>query len=619
MTTHYLACDLGAESGRLMLGTLSDGRLALEELHRFPNTPIKVEGSLCWDVPRLFDELKAGLKKAAARKLPFASISCDSWGVDYLLYRADGSLLSPTFHYRDVRTARGVENTYAKGDWPAIFAETGIQFMPLNTIFQLAAESPARLEQAQLILSVGCAFNHWLCGVARFEESMASTTQLYDPITRSWSDHLIEVLGLPRRMFPRIVPSGTRLGFLKEDLARETSLPTIEVIASCSHDTGAAVAAIPATGADWSEPERSEADSREDPVIQLYLRQLDQVPTLAPEEESELAARSRSDENARARLIEAYLAQVAKVARDYEGAGLSLLDLIQEGNLGLLKAVERFDPAKGGRFSTYASWWIRQAIRRAWVRESRIASFPLGEPRWAYLSSGTWSLMGVESATPVLTDACRELNFTNEIGYGGSVRLLKNISGLWLVQECRREWAKADQEFDYATLTKLAAEAPPFVSLINPADARFISPDDMPGRIAALCRETGQPVPATPGAFIRCALEGLALLYRRTLGQIEQLIGKKIERLHIVGGGSRNDLLNQFTANALQIPVLAGPVEATAAGNVLVQAIALGHLPSLAAARQVVRDSWPLTKFEPQDAPVWDEAYRRFEKVLSSV
>lgn len=487
MRTHYLACDLGAESGRLMLGTLDEGRLTLEELHRFANTPIKVAGSLCWDIAGLFTQLTAGLKLAAARQRPLASVSCDSWGVDYVLFDAEGRLIEPTFHYRDARTARGIENALRRLPWPEIFAETGIQFMPLNTLFQLAAESAERLQRARLILGVGDAFNYWLSGVARWEESLASTTQLYNPIARDWSDRLLSSLGLPRRAFAPIVPAGTRLGRLKDALARDTGLGAIEVVASCSHDTGAAVAAVPAT----------------------------------------------------------------------DGA-------------------------------------------------------------WAYLSSGTWSLMGVEAAQPVITEACREMNFTNEMGFGGSVRLLKNLSGLWLVQECRREWAKAGQDFDYAALTRLAAEAPPFTALINPADPRFLPPDDMPGRLAAFCRETGQPAPATPGAFVRCALESLALLYRHTLKQIEQLLGRRIDRLHVVGGGSKNDLLNQFTANALQIPVLAGPVEATAAGNVLVQAIALGHLPSLAAARAVVQASWPLRTFEPTDAAAWDEAYGRFRALLNA-
>ena len=485
MTTHYLACDLGAESGRLMLGTLASGKLSLEEIHRFPNTPVKTGTALHWNITALFDELKAGLKKAAARKLPITSISTDSWGVDYLLYDSRGAIIEPTFHYRDARTAQGVANAKARVDWPTIYAETGIQFMPLNTIFQLAAESPERLAEARQLLLIGDAFNYFLCGAAKNEESLASTTQLYNPRTKSWSKKLLTALNLPKKLFGPIVPSGTRLGPMKKELAAEVGLPQIEVIASCSHDTGAAVAAVPASGQNW-----------------------------------------------------------------------------------------------------------------------------------AYLSSGTWSLMGVEWPHPVITEQGRELNFTNEIGYGGSVRLLKNIVGLWLVQECRREWARHGKDYDYATLTRLAAEAKPFVSLINPADPRFVSPDDMPAKIAAFCKETGQPVPATHGAFVRCALESLALFYRVVLRQLETLVGRRIERLNVVGGGSRNTLLNQFTANALQIPVMAGPIESTALGNILVQAMTLGHLPSLAAAREVVRHSFEVTTVKPQAAAQWDAAFTRFEKLL---
>ena len=507
MTTHYLACDLGAESGRLMLGSLEDGRLSLEELHRFPNGPVKSGASLHWDIPRLFAELKTGLKEAARRNLPIASISTDSWGLDYMLFSEDGALMGPTFHYRDGRTGQGSAVTLAKVDWKTIFEETGIQFMALNTLYQLAAESRERLQRARHLLLIGDGFNFLLSGEARAEETLASTSQLYNPRTRTWSRRLLDALELPERLFPPIVPAGSRLGALKDEIARETGLwglaaetpgegrrdacPTkadgLEVIAGCSHDTGAAVVAVPACG---------------------------------------------------------------------------------EG--------------------------------------------------WAYLSSGTWSLIGVELTAPILTDACRELNFTNEIGFGGSVRLLKNIVGLWLVQECRRDWAQAGQRYDYETLTNLAAEAQSFTSLINPADPRFVSPEDMPARIAAFCRETGQPVPATPGATIRCVLESLALLYRSALSQIERLVGKKIERLHIVGGGSRNALLNQFTANALQIPVLAGPVEATAAGNILVQAITLGHLPSLAAARAVVRASSELRRFDPSELTVWERAFERFRSLIGS-
>jgi rhamnulokinase len=485
MITRYLACDLGAESGRLMLGSLAEGKLSLEELHRFANTPLRTGGSLAWNLPQLFAELKTGLKKAAALRLPLASISTDSWGVDYLLLDSHGALMEPAFHYRDARSARGVEKAKARVAWPAIFDETGIQFMPLNTIFQLAAEAPERLASAAQMLMIADGFNYFLGGQACVEESNASTSQLYNPRTRQWSKALLHALDLPDRLFPPIVPSGSRIGSLRPELMRESGLPAIEVIASCSHDTGAAVAAVPATGGSW-----------------------------------------------------------------------------------------------------------------------------------AYLSSGTWSLLGVELSAPLLNAACRELNFTNEIGYGGSVRLLKNISGMWLVQECRRQWAAAGRNFNYETLTSLAAEAPPFGSLINPADPRFLAPADMPGAIAAFCRETGQPVPATPGAFIRCALESLALLYSRTLRQLEQLIGRRIERMHIVGGGSRNVLLNQFTANALRRPVLAGPVEATAAGNVLIQALSLGHLPALTALREIVRESFDVAVFKPEAANEWEALSRRFEKLL---
>ena len=483
MPTRYLACDLGAESGRLMLGTLAGGHLTLELLHRFPNAPVRRDGSLCWDIPGLFVELKRGLRLAAGRQFSYASISADSWGVDYVLFDAAANLMEPAFHYRDARTARSVASVKSALPSEIVFAETGIQSLAVNTIFQLAAETPQRLARATRMLMIADAFNFWLSGTAVVEESNASTTQLYNPLSRSWSKPLLEALHLPAKLFPPVVPSGTRLGALKKDIAQESGLPEIEVIASCSHDTGAAVAAIPAA------------------------------------------------------------------------AG-----------------------------------------------------------HWAYLSSGTWSLMGVEEPLPLMNESCRELNFTNEIGYGRSVRLLKNIVGLWVVQECRRAWSATGKEYDYATLTRLAAAAPAFVSLIHPADPRFLAPDNMPEKISAFCHETAQPVPETPGAVIRCVLESMALLYRRTLQQIEQLLNRRLERLHIVGGGSQNHLLNQFTANALEIPVLAGPVEATALGNVLVQALTLGEFQSIEQARQCVRASFPLTTINPQPSElrVWREAYGRF-------
>lgn len=486
MATHYLACDLGAESGRVILGTLDNGRISVEELHRFPNGAVKVAGALHWDFERLLNELKLGMKKAADRQVPIASISTDSWGVDYVMYDERGLPMSPVWCYRDSRTAQGVEIVKEKVEWPVIFAETGIQFMAFNTIYQIVTEPAERLARARNILLIGDAFNFFCSGVARNEVSLASTTQLYNPVHNRWSRKLFGALGLREDMFAPLCASGSRLGPLKRNLALETGLPQIEVIASCSHDTGAAVAAVPAAGENW-----------------------------------------------------------------------------------------------------------------------------------AYLSSGTWSLMGVEWPRPIINDQSRNLGFTNEIGCGDTVRLLKNIVGLWLIQESRRHWAKGGKKFDFAELEKQAAAAPAFVSLINPDDPRFLSPDDMPGKIAQFCQETGQPVPATIGACVRCIYESLALFYRVVLRRVERLVGRKIERLHIVGGGSKDATLNQFTANAIKIPVLAGPSECAALGNLLLQACALGHLESHEAAREIVRNSFELQTFAPQDTALWDAAAARFEKLLS--
>lgn len=481
MARHYLACDLGAESGRVIAGTIHDGTLALEEVHRFPNTPVRSDAGLHWDFPALIANVEAGIRKAAALGRKFESVSTDSWGVDYVLFDAPGRYMPPVFHYRDGRCKLGVEAALAKVKWELIFQETGIQFMPINTAFQLCAEKPERFQSAKFLMGVGDAVNHLLGGEAAVEASMASTFQLYNPRVRKWSGKLLGELGLPPRVFPKIVPAGARLGLLRADL----NLPGAEIIATCSHDTGAAVAGIPA----------------------------------------------------------------------------------EEGS-------------------------------------------------WAYLSSGTWSLLGVELGEPVINDQARELNFTNEIGFGNTVRLLKNLSGMWLVQECRREWQKAGRDFDYQRLTELAAAAPAFRSLIDPSREEFIAPASMPAQIADFCRRTGQPVPDNEGAFIRCAFESLALLYRRTLKQIEQLIGREIDRLHVVGGGSNNNFLNQMTADTLGIPVLAGPAEATAAGNIIIQALALGHLGSLKEARNVVRASTSLRTFLPQAGGGAREAVDRFESLL---
>lgn len=475
---HYLAIDLGAESGRVIAGKIGGGKLQLEEVHRFANTPLRLGSGLHWDFGALVANVEEGLRKAAATGRKFVSVSTDSWGVDYVLFDPDGKVMPPVFHYRDARSKLGVERAFERVKWETIFSETGIQFMPINTLFQLCAEDPDRLRSAQMLLGVGDAVNFLLGGAPGVEVSMASTFQLYNPQQRCWSSPLIEALGLPRGVFPEILRSGTVIGTAKSDLG----LSGAKVVASCSHDTGAAVVGVPADGGSW-----------------------------------------------------------------------------------------------------------------------------------AYLSSGTWSLLGVELAAPIINDAARQLNFTNEIGYGSTVRLLKNLSGMWLVQECRREWRRQGRDFDYARLTEMAEAAPPFRSIINPGAEQFLAPENMPHEIAEFCRRTGQPVPENEGAFVRCAFDSLALLYRRSLREIETLIGRTIDRLHVVGGGSNNSFLNQLTADVLEIPVIAGPAEATAAGNIVIQAIALGLLEGVEQARALIRASTPLRRFEPRLRPGFAGVVERFE------
>lgn len=480
MTTRtYLACDLGAESGRVMRGTLDGGKLTMEEMHRFPTGGIQIGETLRWDLPRILDELRTGIRLGAqGRRID--GISTDSWGVDYVLVSSTEPVLSLPFHYRDRRGDSAFQRTFLLAPRELVYQETGIQSMPFNTLYQLqwdAARRPGVTALADRFLFIADWMNWAFSGVGVAEETLASTSQIYNPHARRWSETLIERVGLPARLFPQVVPAGTVLGPALPPLGAGAA----QVVASCSHDTGAAVAAVPAEG---------------------------------------------------------------------------------EG--------------------------------------------------WAYLSSGTWSLIGVEAPAPIATKAALAENFTNELGVAGTVRFLKNIVGLWIVQECRRHWLAQGMKLDYDEITRLATEAKGLVSLINPADPRFGGPGDMPDKIAAYCRETGQPVPEGPGATIRCVLESLALTYRRSLETLESLTGQKLSRLHIVGGGSKNRLLNQFAADATGRTVITGPVEATAAGNLLVQGMALGHVKDLAELRAIVRRSFPADTWKPQDQAAWEQAYRRF-------
>ena len=479
---HYIAVDLGAESGRVMLATLEAGRVALEEIHRFPNGPIRLAGTLRWDVLALWEHIKEGLRIVARRGLPIASISVDSWGVDYVLMRKGEPMLRAPFCYRDARTDAVFEPTRAQlGE--RIYEITGVQFISINTLYHLLAElknDPELLRSADGFLMIGDWFHYLLSGRKVQEESNASCTQLWDPRRREWSTELIDAMGLPRSIFPEVVAPCTRLGKLTAALQSETGLGEIEVVAGCIHDTGAAVAAVPAVG-----------------------------------------------------------------------------------------------------------------------------------DAWAYLSSGTWSLIGVELPAPLISKDGLSANFTNETGVGGTSRFLRNASGLWILQECRKAWARAGHPFDYFALTSMAAEAEPFRSLVDPNDPIFLRPEDMPAAVREFCRRTGQPEPETAGQFARCALESLALLYRRMLVMLEKTTGRSIERLHIVGGGSKNDLLNQMAADATGREVIAGPVEGTSIGNVLLQALALGHIRDHAELRAIVRDSFPVRHFTPGDAAPWLVAEKR--------
>ena len=487
MTKHYIACDLGAESGRVILGTLADGKLSLEEVHRFPNHAVRVANSMRWNVLGIFEHLKEGLRIIAQRGLTPSGMSVDTWGVDYVWMGGGQPMLGMPYHYRDPRTTEPYNKALETIGRETIFAETGIQFMQLNTLYQMLADVeqiPGVIQLADRFLNIADYLNYLFSGVAKSEVSLASTTQLYNPTTGDWSDRLIEACGLPRRVFPEIVPSGTVLATLTEELQAATGLGPTQVVATCSHDTGAAVAAVPGEGDEW-----------------------------------------------------------------------------------------------------------------------------------AYLSSGTWSLIGVELPQPLISEAARRENFTNEAGYGGTTRFLKNIIGLWLLQECRRKWERTGECSDYAELNRLAEDSAPFRSLINPNDNRFLQPEDMTEAIVDFCRTTSQPVPETPGQFTRCILESLSLLYGRSLSVLEELTGRTIRQLHIVGGGSQSKLLNQFAANATGRTVVTGPVEATAIGNLLIQAIALGDIKDLAELRQVVRNSLPVETYEPESSPQLQAATELFAEL----
>jgi rhamnulokinase len=480
----FLAFDLGAESGRGVVGMFDGRKLELDKINSFPNGAVRTLDSLHWNVLGLYDSMLETMRLAGAVYGGVDSIGVDTWGVDFALLGRGGVLLGNPRHYRDPHTEGVMEEAFRRVPRKELFHHTGIQFMRFNTLFQLLAmqrdHSPL-LEMAETLLFMPDLFHYFLTGIKVNEFTDASTSQMLDPRTRGWAYEMIGEFGLPVEVLGTLVQPGTALGPVRASIAGQTGLSPVPVIAPASHDTASAIAAVPASASSW-----------------------------------------------------------------------------------------------------------------------------------AYISSGTWSLMGVELKQPLVSDAALEANFTNEGGVGGTTRFLKNIMGLWLVQECRRAWERTGTKYTYDELARQAEAAPPFVSLVDPDDSSFILPVNMPAALAEFCRRTGQTAPDGVGATVRCALESLALCYRWVLERLEVLTGQRAEVIHIVGGGSQNALLNQFTADACDRPVLAGPVEATAIGNVLVQALGLGVLGSLADAREVVSRSFEVRTFTPRRPEDWRSPYERF-------
>jgi rhamnulokinase len=484
----YLAFDFGAESGRAVLAHLQSGILTTEEVHRFANEPVEYGGSLHWDVARLWFEVRKALARLGEVEL--AGIGVDAWGVDYALLGERGELLQSPYHYRDRRTEGVMEEVLRIVGREEIYQATGIQFMPINTLYQLFAaqrQTPKMLEAAKCLLTIPDLFNYWLTGNAVCEFTNATTTQMVDPVKRAWAAGLMQRLELPVHLPAPIVEPGTIIGTLLSEIAGQSSLAGTPVIAPACHDTGSAVASIST----------------------------------------------------------------------------------RDGT--------------------------------------------------AFLSSGTWSLVGTELDSPVITSDALRLNFTNEGGVNGTTRLLKNVMGLWMLQGCRQSWTAQGLSFDYRELIELATREASFRHLVDPDDESFLRPPDMLAAINQFCTRTHQPAPQEPGAYVRAVLESLAFKYRMVLRNLEQVSGKRIEQIRIIGGGSKNRLLNQLTADASGRKVLAGPAEATALGNVALQILATGGAASLQEVRAIVDRSFPIEMFEPLETDKWDQHAERFEQYCGSI
>jgi rhamnulokinase len=497
----YLAFDLGAESGRAILGTIREGVLDLHEVHRFANTMVRLPDGYHWDTPALWANLMIGLRNAGTycreNDLHLRSLGVDTWGVDFGLIGESGGLLGLPFAYRDERNQAAMEQVIEQLGAERIYGTTGIQFMPFNTLFQLAAfakSEPGVLKLAKRLLFTPDLLHYFFTGEMVNEFSIASTSAMLDRRSGEWARDLLDELNIPTQMLGKIVPAGSVIGTLLPHVAEEAGVSAeIQVITPAGHDTGSAIAAVP-------------------------------VDTT----------------------------------------------LHGDGN------------ERGG---------------------------------WCYISSGTWSLMGVELDEPILSEAARNASFTNEGGVDGTTRFLTNIMGLWLVQECRRAYEKQGETYDYAELTRLAEEAEPLVTLIDPDHGPFLHPGGMLEKIADFAEKSDQAVPESVGAYVRCCLESLALTYHHTLSHLENLLGRKISTIHIVGGGGQNRLLNQMTADATGRQVVVGPFEGTAAGNILVQAMGCGDVAGLTGIRRIITASFEPEVFEPHDSVSWIAAYQKWQKL----
>jgi rhamnulokinase len=495
----HLAIDVGASSGRVLAGSVSQSGFQLEEIHRFENGPVHLGKRLVWNLLSVWEEILQGLFLAANRFGDrICSVGADTWGVDYVLLDRNDDQVGPAFCYRDHRTQGMLEQAFQRMSRQEIFANTGLQFMEINTAYQLLSmrlEGSPLLDIAEQFLMIPD-YIHWqLSGEKCNEFTNASTTQLLDPQTCDWSSPVIEALEIPVSMFCKPVQPGTKLGKITPYVVNRTGLnPAVDVILPATHDTGSAVLAVPA------------------------------------------------------------------------------------------------------------------------------ATFAQSQPDWCYISCGTWSLMGVELDAPNLSQSCQMFNFTNEGGVGGSVRLLKNISGLWIVQQCREQWRREGRDLGWSELSRLASEATSMMAVVDPDDAAFGAPVNMPEAIQGYCRRTNQQVPRSEGELIRCALESLALKYRMVLEMLEQVVGQPLSTIHMVGGGVQNRVLCQFAADACNRKVVAGPVEATALGNMLIQAVGCGRLTGVDQARELVRKSPNIEHYRPHTDPAtiarWNHGYEMLKQLV---